>query len=170
MNAAQGKFEMKSFKIELWREMERNLIFAFLVIVGLNIGLKLPHIAENGLFLDEASAIFYNQGTFSETIEYSIKDPTPPLFYVILWGWIKCFGISEMSARFPALIFSSLAAGMIFLVGRRLGNVKAGFFAAIFFTLSNLHIEFAQEARSYALACFLLMTSFYLFTIHITDF
>ncbi len=146
-----------------WREMERSFVLLFFLIVGLNIALKLPHIGTSGIFLDEAASIFRTQGSFGETVDFSLKDPTPPLYYLTLWGWTKCFGITEASARFPSMLFSALAGGMIFLLGRRLGNVKVGFFAGLFYTFSGLHLNFAQEARAYAMAICLLLISYYLF-------
>lgn len=146
-----------------WRELERSFLLLFFLVVALNIVLKLPHLGSNGVFLDEAAAIFHTQGSFGETIDFSLKDPTPPLYYVTLWAWTKCFGISEISVRFPSMLFSAFAAGMIFLLGRRLGNVKVGLFAALFYSFSSLHLDFAQEARAYSMAMCLLMISYYLF-------
>lgn len=162
--AASMGNEMNSWSGKgFWRQLERHYLHLFFIFILLNVAIKLPYLGESGLFLDEAAAIFHTQGSFEETIDFSIKDPTPPLFYLTLWGWMKMFGISEISARFPSMLLSAFSAGLLFLLGRRLGNVKVGVFAALLFSFSTININFAQEARAYAMASFLLLLSYYLF-------
>lgn len=148
---------------KLWTWVDGHRWWVLLLIIGLNIGLKAPYLGGTSLFLDEAVAIHDTQGSIAETIAFSASDPTPPLYYLVLGLWCKLFGISEASARFPSMLFSTLTAGLIFLIGRRFFAARAGVYASLLFTCSNVAINFSHEARAYALAGLLMSCSYYAF-------
>ena len=154
---------MGRFDTRFWVWVQRRGSTLAILFFLLNVGLKLPWIAGSSLFLDEAVAIFETQGSIGETIQFSAADPTPPLYYLTVGLWCKVFGLSEMSARFPSMLFSSATAAFIFLLGLRHFGARTGFFAALFFTLSSVGMVFAHEARAYALAGMLMVLSYWLF-------
>ncbi len=144
-----------------WTWVGKHSWWMLVALLALNIALKAPYLGGTSLFLDEAVAIHETQGSVAETLEFSAKDPTPPFYYLVLGFWCKIFGISEASARFPSMLFSAATAGMIFLLGRRFFSARAGLYAALLFTLSNVGMNFAHEARAYALAGLLMTCSYY---------
>ncbi|MBK9451957.1 MAG: glycosyltransferase family 39 protein [Bacteroidetes bacterium] len=146
-----------------WTWISRHVRWIALAIFLLNVALKAPFLGGTSLFLDEAVAIYDTQGSVPETINFSANDPTPPLYYLTLGLWCKIFGISEFSARFPSMLFSSATAALLFLVGFRHFNVRAGLYAALLFTVSGVAMVFAHEARAYALASMLMVISYSLF-------
>jgi len=57
----------------------------------------------------------------------------PPLIY---WCQIACYlvlGESSFAARLPSVLFALATAMLLLIWGRRLGNEKAGFYAALMF-------------------------------------
>ena len=130
-------------------------------IFFINTLIKGWEIAEEGLYLDEAIQIFEGQRSFSEVLKWSAQDPTPPLYYLLSSGWNKIFGISELSARALSLLFSSFTAVILFLIGRKHFNLTTGIFAAAWFSVSEIQLAYAQEARAYALFCLLASISLY---------
>ncbi|MFM2375114.1 MAG: hypothetical protein RLZZ165_211 [Bacteroidota bacterium] len=146
-----------------WNAMASHARWIALGIFLVNVALKLPYLDGSSLFLDEAVAIHGTQGTIGQTIEFSANDPTPPLYYLVLGLWCKVFGISELSARFPSMLFSSATAALVLLFGIRHFNARAGLFAAAMFTVSGIAMVFAHEARAYALASMLMVISYGLF-------
>lgn len=153
----------------IWEWILAKKGWVALAIFLLNIALKLPFLGGASLFLDEAVAIYETQDGVGKTIEFSANDPTPPLFYLVLSVWTQIFGISEASARFPSMIFSSITAALIFLLGCRHFGARAGLYSALLFTCSAIGMVFAHEARSYALAGMLTTMSYFLFLNHATD-
>ena len=59
----------------------------------------------------------------------------PPLVY---WGQVvsyHLFGENDFAARFPSMVAAALTAVLLFAWGRRLGNERVGWWAAIIFSL-----------------------------------
>ncbi len=77
-----------------------------------------------------------------------------PLYWVLLHFWIKIFGISEISLRFPSLVFNFSSTILIFLLGARLFSKRTGLLAALLMGLSPFHLWYAQEARDYSMVLF----------------
>jgi uncharacterized membrane protein len=91
----------------------------------------------------------------------SSEDPhVPPLYYLILRGWAAFFGDSPAAFRTVSAIFSALCLPATFLFSYMLfRNYLVAFIAMVLISVSPMQIEFAREARSYALASFLFLIS-----------
>lgn len=79
----------------------------------------------------------------------------PPLYYIMLKGWMAAFGEGEAAARLLSTLFSLGTVALAWVLGHRLfrdGRV-AGVAAFLTATLP-LQIEYGQEARPYALMAF----------------
>jgi mannosyltransferase len=76
------------------------------------------------------------------------------LYYLGLHFWIAVFGDSPAAMRVPSLLAMTGTAGLVALVGRRLGGFTAGLAGGLVFALIPGISRFAQEARPYAGATF----------------
>lgn len=114
-------------------------------------------------WLDEATtANVVKYYSFAEIIaKFSPTDFHPPLYYLFLKSWSVLFGVSEISLRFPSLLFSFLTGVMIYFIGKRLKNKEVGFWASAFFLFNPLIVYYSQEARMYLMATFFLTTAIY---------
>ncbi len=119
------------------------------------------------LWLDEAiSVLAVKNNSFINLItKFSLGDFHPPLYYLILKLWTNFFGYSEISARFPSVIFGVLTVPFVYLIGKKLFNQKTGLVAATFFALNPLAIYYSQEARMYSLVTFALTAAVYFFIV-----
>lgn len=115
------------------------------------------------LWLDEATtARVVQQFEFSQIISrFSPNDFHPPLYYLFMDFWTQIFGYSEVSLRFPSIIFSLLAGWAVYLIGKRLVNKRLGVLAAAFFLFNPLIVYYSQEARMYMMATFLLTATLF---------
>ncbi|MEK7111949.1 MAG: glycosyltransferase family 39 protein, partial [Patescibacteria group bacterium] len=130
------------------------------------LGLILRFVAINQSFwLDEAtSAIIARDFSFSRILtEFSPGDFHPPFYYLFLKVWAGIFGSSEVGLRSFSLVAGLATVFVIYLIGKRLLNRKAGLLAALFLATSGLHIYYSQEARMYALSALFVASLFYLF-------
>src|SRR3990167_5325693 len=117
------------------------------------------------LWLDEAINVTFvkNLNLKSLITEYSIGDFHPPLYHILMRGWILLFGTSEFSIRLPSVIFGLATVYVVYLIGRKLFEEKTALIAATLIATSPLHIYYSQEARMYMLAAFFTSLSVYFF-------
>jgi uncharacterized membrane protein len=92
-----------------------------------------------------------------------LGDFHPPLFHILLRGWILLFGSSEISVRIPSVILGVATVYITYLIGRKLFENKTALVAATLLATAPLHIYYSQEARMYMLAAFLTSLSVYFF-------
>ena len=137
---------VKYISAEYWRVTGIIFIVFFL--------LRLYHLGLHDFWYDEASTVFYAQHPWNNW--------NAPLYWILLHFWIKLFGISEFSMRFPSLIFSFLSIVLVFALGRKLFNQRVGIFASIIMGLSPFQLWYAQEARDYSMLLFFGILSSYL--------
>jgi len=95
--------------------------------------------------------------------KFSPFDFHPPLYYLFLKFWTDIFGYSEISLRFPSIIFSILSGFVVYKIGSLLKNKKLGFWAAVFFLFNPLIVYYSQEARMYMIVTFFITSSLYYF-------
>jgi mannosyltransferase len=76
------------------------------------------------------------------------------LYYLGLHLWMAVFGDSATAMRLPSVIAMAGAAGIVALIGRRLGGGLAGLASGLVFALIPSVSRYAQEARPYAFAMF----------------
>lgn len=81
----------------------------------------------------------------------SATNASPPLYYLLLRGWMRAFGESDAAVRMLSVIASVLAVLAIFDVGRLLFSGSAGLWSAALMTVAVPQIQYAQECRPYAL-------------------
>jgi mannosyltransferase len=76
------------------------------------------------------------------------------VYYLGMHFWIALWGDSPTAMRVPSLIAMTGAAGLVALIGRRLGGYTAGLSGGLVFALIPSISRYAQEARPYAIATF----------------
>jgi len=104
--------------------MRKKLVILFIVSFLIRL------IALNqSLWLDEATtAKVVSQFSFFNIIfKFSPFDFHPPLYYLFMKIWVSLFGLSEVSLRFPSIIFSLLTGLLIYKIGQLIEDKKAGF-------------------------------------------
>jgi mannosyltransferase len=81
-------------------------------------------------------------------------DAVTGVYYFGMHFWIALFGDSPTAMRVPSLIAMTGAAGLVALIGRRLGGYPAGLAGGLVFALIPSISRYGQEARPYAIATF----------------
>ncbi len=77
-----------------------------------------------------------------------------PLYYALPWLSIRMFGESEIALRVPSIALTCLTVGILYLCGRSVFGLKAGWYAAALFWLSTAGVQNSVLARPYALVLF----------------
>jgi uncharacterized membrane protein len=118
------------------------IVFAFFArLIGLN----------QSLWLDEATSVrtAHNLSYLQILQQFSPHDFHPPLFYWMLKVWTSFFGISEISARFPSVVFSLIAGYFVWKITSVFFERKQASIALLAFLFNPLIMYYSQEARMY---------------------
>lgn len=108
----------------------------------------------SSLWLDETGTFWVIQGGLRDVFQRGLDFQGQfPLYHVLLWGWIKLFGTSEVALRLPSVIGAAVAAWLCYrLASRLLGDLRGASLAACVFVLLPPVAFAAGDARPYALA------------------
>lgn len=108
------------------------------------------------LWRDEAFSYLLASRTLGEILTLTAQDFTPPLYYLLLHGWMMVFGSSEVAMRSLSVFFFTGMLYYIFdILTQTLGfsYKKAGIYL-VFFALNPLLSYYAFEVRPYAMVAF----------------
>jgi 4-amino-4-deoxy-L-arabinose transferase-like glycosyltransferase len=81
------------------------------------------------------------------------SDTHPPAYYLLMWGWTKCFGTSAWSIRLPSALLGTACIPLVFWLGMLTGQQAAGWIAAALVAVNGHLIFWSQIARMFTLAC-----------------
>jgi mannosyltransferase len=134
-----------------------RLDWAALAILALAAALRLHGLDAESIDLDESSSLYYAARGLRRLF---FADPgNPPLYYVLLKGWIALFGTGEVALRMPSVLFGTATVAALYALVRELYDRAAARIAALLLALSTAHIAFSQDGRMYALAALLAVTA-----------
>jgi len=141
--------------------------YTIILIILLGLILRLVVINQS-LWLDEAiGALVVKEQSYRQILtQFPLSDNHPPLYYLTLKAWTDIFGYSEMSLRFPSVLFGVGTILLTYTIANALSNGKKWKFpemAAILLATSGFHIYYSQEARMYSMAAFFATLSIYSF-------
>lgn len=148
------------------------------LVLLLAVALRLYRLAAKPLWVDEIYTAFYSLGKSLETIPFrellplerywalisgprtpwqaaqavTMNSNHPPLFFMLMNGWLQSVGTSVWSLRAFAVLWGVVAVAGVFYLGRRVGGDRTGQIAAVLMAVSPYGIYLSQEARHYSLA------------------
>ena len=140
---------------ESWWHGPSNWVLGGLLLIA--FGMWIFQLDAASLWRDEGltvarsdqslATIFANRNLVQDV---SSPDLHPPLYFLMLSGWLQVAGRSEFSIRFPSLVAMVLALAMFIAVGRRIWGRASGAWTVLPVILSPFILWYAQEARMYA--------------------
>ena len=130
------------------------------VAVVVALGLVVRFVTISHLWLDEAQTVAIAGLPLGDILEALRHDGAPPLFYVLLHGWMKVFGAGELSVRFLPGLFSVAALPLAWLAGRRLGGTQVAWATVVLLASSPFAVRYATEARMYSLVTLLVLLGY----------
>ncbi|RYF28745.1 MAG: hypothetical protein EOO17_04390 [Chloroflexi bacterium] len=102
-------------------------------------------------WFDEGYSVLLAQRPVGELISLTALDAHPPLYYLLLKGWIGVFGLSDLSLRASSALFGALAIVATALLLRKLFTTKVAIISLPFLTLAPFMLRYDYEIRMYAL-------------------
>lgn len=149
--------------------MKKNNLICLIAITTLGFFLRLHNLGGASLWFDELWTVNKLKFSTIQMIESVSVTAATPLYYLLLKPWVRVFGYSEFSLRFPSLIFSTLSIILIYKLSKELFGSKVGIYSALFLSVSPYSIYYAQEAKWYSLFWCLGILSFLYFLRYVKD-
>ncbi|HTY57040.1 MAG TPA: glycosyltransferase family 39 protein [Candidatus Binataceae bacterium] len=118
--------------------------------------LRLLYLGSRDLWLDEAaSAKFasYSWPHFAKAVTFWPVNMT--FYFAVLHVWTSVMGDSEFMLRMPSVLAAAATVPLVYLLGTKLLDRRAGLVAAVLMTVNVASVDFSQEARSYTLVVML---------------
>jgi len=124
-----------------------------ILIVLLAASLRIYHVSQRSLWLDEAIAANISRGTLSQTLVLTRGFHSAPIIHPALLYAIEKISAGPLAVRFPSLVASVMAVVlMLCFVTIPAIDCKAAGLAALMLSVSATQIRYAQEVREYSLA------------------
>ena len=115
-------------------------------------GLALIGLSERSLWFDEAISVRTAQWPREQFLDFAFEQERfTALYYGFLRGWLR-IDDGVLWVRLASALFAAGAVGFTYLIGRRLLGPPSALAGAGILALHALHLQYAQEARTYALA------------------
>lgn len=74
--------------------------------------------------MDEAATVSAIDRNLPDLIRMlGIIDAVHGFYYLLLRGWAALFGVFEVALRLPSLLAVAVAAGLVVVIGRRIGGL-----------------------------------------------
>lgn len=143
------------------REGTYRLLLLLLTVLA--FALRIPDLAGQSLTNDEAVRVWISSLPDAELLPYLLTafEENPPLYYLLLRGWMALAGNSEFAVRYLSIIWGVALIPALFLLGRRLLGKSGALVSTFLMTFSPFFLFFSQDASMYTLLVFLTVLSSY---------
>jgi hypothetical protein len=135
-----------------------SMIVAVCTLIGL--AWRAEGLLRRSFWVDEVLTFWRAQ---MPTVDALLTDlastPFPPLYYVLLWGWTRIWGVSELSVRALPLIFGVVTIPATYLVWAGLIGRNRALWATALLSTNAFHVFYSQDAKMYAAVWFLATVS-----------
>ena len=121
------------------------------IVAAVLIGIALRFISRGPLWLDEAQSVAIARQPLGDIAAALRHDGAPPLYYVLLHGWMSLFGTSTFAVRALSAVPAVLALPVVLRLGRRVGGDAVGIAAVVLLAVSPFAVRYAVETRMYSL-------------------
>jgi mannosyltransferase len=131
-------------------------------LVAVVAGIVLRFVTSSPLWLDEALSVNIAELPLGDIPDALRRDGHPPLYYVLLHGWIGLFGSGDLAVRALSGIVAVLTLPLAYVAGCRRGGRLLGWLALTMLAASPYAIRYATETRMYSIVILLVFVGYLL--------
>ena len=150
------------------RQMRAFVLCATLILL-LAASLRVYHIAQRSLWLDEAIAANISRGTLSQTLILTRDLHSAPITDPLILYAVEKVNAGPLAVRIPSFVASMLAVfvTLCFVTIPSIDYKTAGL-AALMLSVSATQIRYAQEVREYSLSVLYATVLLYIFLSYVS--
>jgi len=126
------------------------LLAALGLLMAGSLALRMSGL-ESGYWIDEGIAVGIASHDFLDIPSTLVMDGSPPLYYLLLHGWMGIVGEGEAATRALSLIFAVVAVPVAYWAGNAMFDRRTGALAAVGVGACPFLNYYAQETRMYSL-------------------
>jgi hypothetical protein len=132
-----------SLSARLYLILTLSLLAAFLV--------STIHLQADSFWNDEAWTAWAVRSPYlADTLARVRADVHPPLYFLILYGWVRAAGESVYAIRLLSVFFGMIGLAATYAVARRLFDARTGVYGLLL-GASSFFVYYTREARMYTL-------------------
>lgn len=134
------------------------------LIILAALALRLTRLDFQPLWGDEGWSFYFAWMSPGQLLSATAQDIHPPLYYLLLSGWLGLAGSTAVAGRLFSVMVGTLLVPLGYRSARHWFGVRAGLLAAGLTACAPLAIYYAQEVRMYGLVTVLSLASMYFFS------
>jgi uncharacterized membrane protein len=138
--------------VEIARAARSRLPLALVLVLAFALAVRVWKIDQKNLWLDEATSWVFATSPLPALVASTAADIHPPLYYVVLKGWIRVAGESLAGLRSLSALMSVLAIYLLWRFGDPYVSRGPLYAALLWLAVSPHMLYYAQEARMYSMA------------------
>lgn len=131
-----------------------------MVVVAITVVARF--VTNSPLWLDEALSVNIASLPLADLLDALRSDGHPPLYYVVLHGWMEVFGSGDGAVRALSGVASVLTLPLAWVAGRRRAGVAGGLAVLLLTAVAPYSLRYATETRMYALLMLLVFAGWLL--------
>lgn len=120
---------------------------------------------QQSLWLDEFTTVWVVESSLNEVFHRSYNyQGQSPLYYLIVFTFVKIFGLTDFTLRTPSLIAGFASVVLLFKILKNYLNTEISIISCLFFLQNPLFVQEVANARPYSLVLFAFLLCLYFVT------
>lgn len=124
--------------------------YGFWLILVLAALVRFYDLTAAAIWGDEGSSLLMSQYSLAEIWTHAAHDVHPPLYFMLLHGWIELLGDGIFSIRSLSALPGIATVALGFWLVRLLANPRAALLAGLLLALLPTAVRYSQEVRMYS--------------------
>ena len=129
------------------------------ILLLLAAALRFYRIGHQSYWNDEGTSVALASRSLGLILQGASQDIHPPLYYLLLHGWVQLLGRSEAAVRALSALLGVACVGATYGLTRKVWGSRTALLAGLLAAASPFQVYYAQEARMYMLAATLACAS-----------
>ncbi|RON38254.1 hypothetical protein BK666_30200 [Pseudomonas frederiksbergensis] len=125
--------------------------YGFWLILVLAAAVRFYYLTAAAIWGDEGSSLLMSQYSLGDIWFHAAHDVHPPLYFMVLHGWIEVFGNGIFSIRSLSALPGIATVALGFWLVRLMANPRAALLAGLLLALLPTAVRYSQEVRMYSL-------------------